>query len=75
MTEYRMTDGETIIIEIARTENEARAAGAKRLGCEADDFRVLDTKRRPLTQREVREQAYWEKYADYLIRMDRKAKK
>ena len=74
MMEYRMTNGKTIIIETARTASAAAEAGAARLGCDVSEIRILDEKKRKTTEREKRQQSYWEKYADFLLRVQRQKK-
>lgn len=74
MTEYRLTNGKTIIIETARTAAMATSAGAARLGCAESEITIMEEKKKPITEREAKQQGYWEKYADYLLRVQRKIK-
>ena len=48
MNEYRITDGKTIIIEMAATEHLALGAAARRLECEERVLFVLSIKKRPV---------------------------
>ena len=75
MNEYRITDGKTIIIEMAATESLARKAAAQRLGCGTETIQILEHKKRKLTKREIARQSYDEKYADYLLRIQRRTEK
>ena len=71
MTEYRMTDGRAVVIETARTEQIARESAARRLGCLPDAVKTIETKRKPKTEREKKQDAYWGKYADWLLRVQK----
>ena len=73
MTEYRLTDGKTIVIETARTAAMAMSAGAARLGCTESEITIMEEKKKPTTAREAKQQGYWERYADYLLRVQRKS--
>lgn len=74
MTEYRITDGKTIIIETARTAAMATSAAAARLGCTESEITIMEEKKKPTTAREAKQQGYWERYADYLLRVQRQRK-
>ena len=47
MKEYKITDGKTVIIDIARSVRDAYASAARRLACDETALTILRIKNRP----------------------------